>query len=179
MDEEPLSLDQLYAAICAGIAAALPGAQSVEVWPDLRQRRGIPLPAVLLELAELEPGTDPGTGETALIGRFQARIVVDPVVAQPEQRASLMAAALAVALRGQRWGLPIDAAEFVDASLDWFKPELDSYVVWLVEFRHEFHLGQLEWPYADSTGTTLYLGIDPDTGPGHEPDYWPAGEEAP
>ncbi|NHN77698.1 hypothetical protein HA520_10445 [Azotobacter chroococcum] len=178
MDEtEPLSLDQLYAAICTGIAAVLPAAQAVEVWPDIRRR--IALPAVLLELDELEPGTDPGTGETALVGRFQARIVVDPVVAQPQQRASLMAAVLAAALRDQRWGLPIGAAEFVEAGPDWFKPELDGYIVWRVEWRHELHLGQLEWPYEDSTGTTLYLGIDPDTGPGHESDYWPAGEEAP
>lgn len=177
MEPEPLSLAQLYAAICAGIQAGMPTMQLVEFWPEVGRK--CPLPAVLLELAGFTPGTDPGTGETALIGHFQARIVVDPLPGQPDTRASLLAAQLAVLLSNQQWGLPIAPAEFEKAGPDWMKPELDGYLVWLVEFRHEFHLGQLEWPYEDSTGTTLYLGIDPDTGPGHEPDYWRAGEEAP
>lgn len=172
-----ITLDQLYSAICAGIRSVLPSAVLVDLWPELKRR--ITLPAVLIELNELEPGEDPYTGETAIIGRFQARIVVDPIMLKSHALCSGMAAALVVALREQRWGLPISPAEFVQAAEDFTKPELDSYRVWMIEWRHEFHMGEIDWPFEDSSGLSFYLGFDPETGPGNEDKYWQLSEAPP
>lgn len=170
-----LTLEQLYDAIGATIRAQMPAIRFADAWPDVKRR--ITLPAVLLELDELEPGDDPGTGETALIGRFQARIIVDSRPEAGHRAASMLASQLAVLLRDQQWGLPIAVAQFLRACPDFMRPDLDSYTVWLVEWTHEFHLGQFTWPWEDSSGVTLYLGVDPDTGPGNEPLYWPAGDD--
>lgn len=172
-----LTLEQMYDAIGAAILAGLPAVRFAEVWPDIKRR--VSLPAVLLELDELEPGDDPGTGETALVGRFQARIVVDSRPEAGNRAASMLASQLTVLLHDQQWGLPIAPAQFLRASPDFIRPELDGYTVWLVEWIHEFHLGQFTWPWEDSSGVTLYLGIDPETGPGNEQHYWPVGDLPP
>lgn len=172
-----LTLEQMYDAIGATIRAQMPAIRFADAWPDIKRR--IILPAVLLELDELEPGTDPGTGETALIARFQARIIVDSRPEAGNRAASMLASQLAVLLRDQQWGLPIDTAQFLRACPDFMRPELDSYTVWLVEWTHEFHLGQFTWPWEDSSGVTLYLGIDPETGPGNEQHYFPVDDVPP
>lgn len=169
-----LTLEQMYDAISATIRAQMPAIRFADAWPDIKRR--IILPAVLLELDELEPGDDPGTGETALIARFQARIIVDSRPEAGNRAASMLASQLAVLLRDQQWGLPIDTAQFLRACPDFMRPELDGYTVWLVEWTHEFHLGQFTWPWQDDSGRVLYLGIDPETGSGNEHHYWRVDE---
>lgn len=77
MADEPFSLDQLYQAVEQHLVSYLPGVQTVSAWPNIQDR--IALPAVFLELAEIEPGTEIGTGETTLVCKFEARVVVDPL----------------------------------------------------------------------------------------------------
>jgi hypothetical protein len=59
----------MHDAIIDALIEKLPDVAVLPAYPDL-QRSIKALPAVLLELSELEPGDDPGTGETALIGHF-------------------------------------------------------------------------------------------------------------
>jgi hypothetical protein len=136
------------------------------------------LPAVLLELDELEPGDDPGTGETALIGRFRAYAVYDPNQQQADLQVRELAARIAMAINHENWGLPIGIARFTQAGADGFKPELDGYLVWIVEWTHEFHLGEVEWLWPDES-LEIMLGLYPETGPGKEDQYWPLGELPP
>src|SRR5690606_32142016 len=72
MSEEPFRLDQLYRAVEQHLRTHLAGVQAVTAWPDIKDR--VLLPAVFLEVAEIEPGTDIGTGETSLLCKFEARI---------------------------------------------------------------------------------------------------------
>lgn len=153
------SLVQLHAAIVSGLRAKLAGVPTVEAYPVLQRRIG--LPAVLVELAEMEPDDDPGTGATALIGRFQARAIVDPNAAQADLQVRELAARIAVALTHETWGLPITMANLVQIGDDAFKPELDGYLVWLVEWTHAFHLGEIVWPYADESGLAIWVGFTP------------------
>lgn len=174
---EQISLEQLCTAITAGITAALPEVKSAEFWPQVGRR--LDLPCVLGEVAGLQPGTDPGTGETALVAHIQARIVVDPNALHADMKGALLATRLVRLLQNQNWGLPITLADFSRAAPDWTHPDLDGYLVWLVEWRHEFHIGEIEWPYRDELGlgatsvndTALYFGYDPETGPGNEHRY--------
>lgn len=166
---DQISLEQLCAAITAGISAALPEVKSAEFWPQVGRR--LDLPCVIGEVAGLQPGTDPGTGETALVAHIQARIVVDPNALHADMKGALLATRLVRLLQNQNWGLPITLADFSRASPDWTHPDLDGYLVWLVEWRHEFHIGETEWPFEAPTGaadTALYFGYDPETGPGNE-----------
>ena len=61
MSDQPLSLDHLYRAIEAQITQHVPGVEWVSFWPDISDH--IPLPAVFLDIAEIEPGEDIGTGD--------------------------------------------------------------------------------------------------------------------
>lgn len=163
MSDEPFSLDQLYRAIEQHLQSYLPGIKAVTAWPNIKDR--IALPVVFLEMAEIEPGTDIGTGETTLVCRFEARIIVDPIKPQHCQQAAHLAAQLAVLLRMQSWGLPVEPAEFTQAMQDWTKPELDGYTVWLVEWTHQLYLGVEEWPWPDEPSGSLVVGVDPGDGP--------------
>ncbi|PWK31761.1 hypothetical protein [Pseudomonas sp. OV226] len=147
MSEEPFSLEQLYRAMEQGVLAHLPGVRAVTAWPDIKDR--IALPAVFLEMAEMEPGPDIGTGEITLNCRFEARIIVDPIQPQHCQHAAHLAAQLAVLLRMQTWGIAVEPAEFVQAMQDWSRPALDGYTVWVVEWTHQLYLGVEEWPWSD------------------------------
>jgi hypothetical protein len=169
------NIEELHAAVTAGMTAKLAGVPTVDYYPKIGRR--ITLPAVLIEISEFEPGTDPGTGEAALIGRFQARAIVDPNDPKAMIKVRDLAARIVVAIQGENWGLPVGLAQFVQAGEDGMKPELDSYLVWLVEWTHEFHLGELVWPYPDESGLVVMLGIDPETGLGNESKYRPAGED--
>jgi hypothetical protein len=168
MSDESFSLDQLYQAIEQHLVSNLSGVKAVTAWPNVKDR--IALPVVFIEMAEMEPGVDIGTGETSLICRFEARIIVDPIRPKHCQQAAHLAAQLAVLLRLQTWGLAVEPAEFVQATPDWTKPELDGYVVWLVEWTHQIYLGVEEWPWPDEPPGSLVINVEPGDGPVHPED---------
>ncbi|AZC23227.1 hypothetical protein [Pseudomonas sessilinigenes] len=166
---EPLDLDQLYQAIEQQIREAIPGLFDVAVMPDKLGRMA--LPAVIVELNELEPGTDPLTGETALEARFEARVMVGAEQPQSQRQALFIASQLAVLLRMQTWGQPVEAARFVRSGQDWTRPELDGYTIWTVEWTQGFYLGQEEWPWPNQPPGNLVFGFSPDIGPDHQGGY--------
>ena len=168
MADEPFSLDQLYQAIEQHLVSHLPGVQTVSAWPQIEDR--IALPAVFLELAEIEPGVDIGTGETTLVCKFEARIIVDPIRPLHQQQAVQLATQLAVILRAQTWGLEVEPAEFVQALQDWTQPALDGYTVWLVEWTQQVYVGPEEWPWPDQPPGKLLFGFNEDV----KPDFVPA-----
>lgn len=161
--EIPFSLEQLYQAIQQHIEAHLPGVQTVAVWPNIEDR--VALPAVLVELAEMEPGVDPATGETGLACKFEARVITDPIQPDHHQQAVFLAGQLAVLLRLQTWGVAVEPAEFVQAMQDWTNPVLDGYTVWVVEWTQQIYLGQTQWPWPDQPPGTLVLNFEPGDGP--------------
>jgi hypothetical protein len=160
VSDEPFSLDQLYGAIEQHIREAIPGLQFVGTMPDMLDH--VPIPAVVIELVEMEPGSDQLTGETALEARFEARVIVGSEREQCQQQAAFVAAQLAVLLRLQTWGVEADAAEFVRAAQDWTRPELDGYAVWVVEWTQGIYLGPEEWPWPDQPPGVLELNLGDD-----------------
>ena len=158
MCEQPFSLDVLYQAIEQQIKQHLPGAQLVSFWPDIAHH--IPLPAVFLDIAEIEPGTDIGTGQTTLTITFEARVIVDVIRADHYPQAVHLATQLAVLLCAQSWGLAVEAAEFQRSAQDWTRPELDGYTVWLVEWTQTVYLGEQEWPWPDEPPGTLLISVN-------------------
>lgn len=160
--EVPFSLEQLYQSIEQHIQAQLPSVHTVAMWPNNQDR--IRLPAVFIELAEMEPGQDPGTGEMGLACKFEARVITDPIQPDHHQQAVFLAGQLAVLLRLQSWGVAVEPAEFAQAMQDWTKPELDGYTVWVVEWTQQIYLGEAQWPWPDQPPGTLVLKFEPGDG---------------
>ncbi|MEJ3662830.1 hypothetical protein CJF43_23285 [Pseudomonas fragi] len=163
MSEQPFSLDLLYQTIEQHLQQSLGGIQLVSFWPDIKQH--IPLPAVFLDIAEIEPGTDIGTGESTLSVTFEARVIVDVIRAGHYQQAIHLATQLAVLLRTQTWGLAVEPAEFKRSTQDWTRPELDGYTVWLVEWTQTIYLGETEWPWPDEPPGSLVFSVGGEVDP--------------
>ena len=161
MDEQPLTLDLFFKTVERRLGEQLTGLQTVATWPDIRDR--VHLPALFLELAEVEPGGDPGTGQVGLDCRMHAYLIIASEQPQHHHQAAQLATQLAVLLRAQYWDLEdIDAAEFVQAGPDWTKPELDGYTVWKVEWTQLIYLGEEQWPWPDASPTFLEPKLNPD-----------------
>lgn len=166
MVDDPIPLAKIYSAIEQYISDAIPGLAYVGTMPDGIEV--VPVPAVVLELAGLESADkDPGTGETAVDARFEARVIVGADEPNCLHVVAFVAAQLAVLLRLQSWGLAVEFAQFVRAERDWSRPELDSFAVWVVEWTQVIYLGEEEWPWPREPGP-LKFAFDPESGSGNE-----------
>lgn len=173
MSEQPLTLARLLNAVEQTLSARL-----TEVGTFLRgPLHEVPatLPALALEYAGLLPGQDPGNGQTALLCRLQARVLVMRDDAEAEELALRTVAALAVLLRAQNWGLDLAPVSFIQAQPELDNPALAACRVWRVEWQQPVLLGDAEWPWEEQPPGTLVIGFDPQTGPGHEDDYFDPG----
>ncbi|MBB4867349.1 hypothetical protein HNP46_006261 [Pseudomonas nitritireducens] len=173
MSEQPLTLALLLDAVEQALTARLSDIGTFLRGP-LKQVPAT-LPALALEYAGLLPGKDPGNGQTALICRLQARILVARDDAAAEALALRNVAALAVLLRAQNWELELEPVSFIQAQPELDNPALAACRVWLVEWQQPVLLGDTEWPWEDQPSGSLMLGFDPQTGPGHEDDYFDPG----
>lgn len=170
MTEQTLTLELLLATVEQTLGPRLPEIGSVLRGPLVNAPST--LPALVLEYADLLPGRDPGSGETALLCRLQARVVVPRDDAEAERLALRCVAELTMALRAQNWGLPLEPASLIRAQPEVDNTALSGCRVWLVEWRQPLLLGEPEWPWEDQPPGSLMLGVDPDTGLGHESDYF-------
>ncbi|WP_341823226.1 hypothetical protein [Wolbachia endosymbiont (group A) of Clivina fossor] len=131
----------LHQAICNKLREEIPAIQTCEMYRAVR--REIIAPAVFVELVSLEPGKDPGTEELALRARFEARVVVDGTVEDSQVVVRSLAAEVARVVNKNTWDVEnVSAGEFISAGGDDFRPELDAYLVWMVEWVHEIHVGK-------------------------------------
>lgn len=174
VSDAEFNLELFYQAIEDHVTQAIPGLACVCTMPHMLAR--VDLPAAVIELVEFEPGHDPGTGETALIARLEVRFIVGGEDEDCQQKAAFAAAQMAVLLRMQSWGLPVELADFVRSAQDWTRPELEGYAVWVVEWTQSIWLGKEEWPWPNQPPGNLVWGFSPDIGPGSEGNYQPPGE---
>lgn len=156
-----MDLTALQRAIQQTIQRQLTGVCTCEWYPVMRQ--ALVAPAVLLELAEMYPAANPGTDELALDLRFEARVVM----AYTRPDAVLATPALALELAGlidtNTWACPVTPARVVQATPDGFKPELDAYCVWQVDWQQQGRLGSSVWTKGpiDPTPHTVMVGLEP------------------
>lgn len=160
-----MNLETLHTAIESALTTGLQGVD-VRSYPDLQDR--VSLPLIVLELSEFEPGEDPGTGELALIATLQARLVLDPTQPAAELHARQLAARLAAVVhQSHGFGQPVTPAKIRQIGPDGFRADLDGYLVWLVEWTHELHVGDpmgIELPAF--VPSVIAWGFDPETGVG-------------
>ncbi len=170
-----ISLDALHEAIVRAIQRKFPALVTVEAYRQVRG--GLPVPACLVELAELEAADDldPGTEQLAVMARFEARLVIGfrQGGLNPGLEIRKLAAALAVFVRQQRWGLPVGAADVLGCWPDDFDPGLEQFECWRLEWQQVIHLGESVWT-DEGQVPVPYLTWAPEIGAAHEPDYRPA-----
>ncbi|WP_420023766.1 hypothetical protein ACN9JG_06300 [Cereibacter azotoformans] len=169
-----LDLDALFDAAGESIGAAFPDLVLVEDYPE--DRRALPTPCCLLELIDLEPTDDPGTGQLAAVATMQARLLISFREPRAKRRVAKLAADVAHHVMGQRWGLPVEPARLTMIAVDDFDPELDRFEVWAVEWRQTIHIGASIWDDDGTPPTQVLASWSPDVGADHQGDYTDIGE---
>ncbi len=139
-----MNFKDLHNAICTTLKREISSIQTCEIYPAIRKE--LVAPALFVELVSLESGKDPGTEELALKARFEARIVVDGTVEDSSLVVRSLAAEVARVVNKNTWNVKnVSPGEFISGGGDDFRPELDAYLVWMVEWVHELHTGQSMW----------------------------------
>ncbi|MCJ7454038.1 MAG: hypothetical protein MUP48_01075 [Wolbachia endosymbiont of Homalodisca vitripennis] len=139
-----MNFKDLHQAICTKLKEEISAIQTCEIYPSIRKE--LLAPAVFVELSGFEKGHDPGTEELAMKARFEARIVVDGTVENSSLVVRSLAAEVARVVNKNTWNVKnVSPGEFISAEVDGFRPELDAYLVWMVEWVHYLHLGESVW----------------------------------
>ncbi|QJT94793.1 hypothetical protein HGO53_06775 [Wolbachia endosymbiont of Diaphorina citri] len=151
-----MNFKDLHNAICTTLKKEIPAIQTCEIYPSIRKE--LLAPAVFVELSGFEKGHDPGTEELALKARFEARIVVDGTVEDSSLVVRSLAAEVARVVNKNTWEKNVSPAEFLSAEPDGFRPELDAYLVWMVDWNHQLHLGKSIWTENKIKPHTITIG---------------------
>ncbi len=143
-----------------------------DMFPRLAQ--SITVPALLFEVTEITPGTNPGTEQLALV----VRVAVHAVTGWENDQADRLAANLAIsaALHADQTGnfaaTEVGPARLVKVGPQKSKTELSGYATWTAEWTHEIHIGTSTWDATGVIPTQIMLGIAPDIGATHINDYF-------
>lgn len=130
--------------------------QSCLVYPNPRGE--IIAPAVFLEIANYGIGDDPATDELALIANLEARVVVDSTIEEAEIACQSLACEVASIIHLNSFGCEASPAKLSGISRDFFKPDFDMYICWLIEWSHEFHCGSSVWKECGIPPHTIIIG---------------------
>lgn len=166
-----IDLDALTDAIVASIAEAFPVFETVEAWRE--DRKTLPAPACLIELVDLEPDAtvDPGTEQLAVHAHFEAYVVLGFRTPQVKRAAPKLAAAVALHIRNQRWGLPVQAAQVTAIEPDDFTPGRDEYEVWRIDWQQIIHIGESVWNNDGTLPAIVLTSFAPEIGQANEESY--------
>lgn len=157
-------------AIVTKLRDALPDIPTIAADPPAQSQRAIRVPAIYLDIAELEPINNPGDGRISVDARFEARCLVDPNMPRSHLAVRELASRTIRALQEIRRPVPNHGhIRIARAGGDEFRPVMEGYEMWEVEFNVEIYLGELE--PAGVTPTEIYFGMTPAIGPNHVPDY--------
>lgn len=152
-----MNLKDLHDKICTTLKREIPAIQTCEIYPSIRKE--LLAPALFVELVSLESGKDPGTEELALKARFEARIVIDSTIENAPIIVRTLAAEVARVVNKNTWNVEnVSPGEFISAEIDGFRPELDAYLLWLVEWSHQLHLGKSIWTENKIKPHTITIG---------------------
>ena len=144
-------------------------------FPDVEGQERVPLvtPALLLELVDIQPGDDDGTGRTPLRLSWGAHCILSFRTAQMQIELREYAADVLAHVRYNRWGYPeaVREPENVSARPGEFRPEQAGFDSWLVSWEQLVLVGPDIWA-GGIAPTEVWFGIAPQIGAAHVNDYW-------
>jgi len=170
-----IDLDQLHNAILNKIKEQFPSLQTVEDYDA--DRKDLAVPAVLLELVDMEadPESDPGTEQLAVVTKWAARVVFSFRQDNVKREIRKLAGALGVLVHDNRWGQSVSPAKVTVIGPDAFDPAFDKFEVWAVEWDQQIDLGENVWSGEGVTPDKVLIGFSPDVGTGQEAEYTELG----
>lgn len=136
-------LAELHAEIITYLGNKLPGVTVEAYTPEIRTQRVMNLPACLIELATIDPYSDFGNhrDKSRVYLNFEARLLVDPNLPNGYVDLKEFAAIAWWALREWTPQTPgIGPISLKRAGEDVFKPGLDGFLTWLIEWEQEAFL---------------------------------------
>jgi len=134
-------------ALVEKLRAAMPDVPVITADAPPHTQRSLLVPAVYLEIDSIEPMQAAGDARLLADVRWQARCLADPNQPRAHLLVRALAARVAVALHDIRRPVPGHGhIRLINAADDGFRPEMDGYLVWVVEFSMELALGELEPP---------------------------------
>lgn len=139
------------------LAAQLSSIAGMEYCGPLPKRRDqVTLPALFLDMVELEPSNDPGTSELGLISHWEGRILVS------EQNTDTVLWGLVQAV--MVWLHQFHCAEenigpakLKQAVPDNFSPDYPGHKMWLAEWTHVLRVGNNIWNSEGVIPSTLLV----------------------
>ena len=166
-----LDLDHLHDAILAQIRAQFPDLVTVEDYDA--DRKDLLVPAILLELVDMEadPDSDPGTEQLAVVTKWAARVVFSFRQNHVKREIRKLAGALGVLVHSNRWGQHVNPARVTVIGPDAFDPAFDKFEVWAVEWDQQIDLGESVWSGVGVVPERVMVGYAPAIGPGQEAEY--------
>ncbi len=132
-----------------------------------KRKEAITLPAMLIDLAEIESGSDRGTEETPLLCHWEVRVVTSDRDS-PLTTWRLVQSFLRWLFIFEWPAILIGKAHLKSASPDHFSPEFHGHRVWLIEFSQEIRVGDSVWagdPPMVEQITVHYPNCDPEPEP--------------
>jgi len=166
-----VDLTRAWDQVIATIAAQFPGF-NVEAGEDADRERLV-IPAILVDLVELEPepDQDPETGELPVLVHFEARVILGFRTVKVRRAVASAAGALAAFLHDNRLGVKWGAGVVLSCAPDEFAPQAEKVDVWSVEWVHRAHIGDAIELEEGDLPTEVYLSWAPEIGTDHEDDY--------
>ena len=164
-----------------GTGMPLAGVRVIKMYPlgDL-EIDDLPLPALLMDLYEIEPDPDCdlGTGQLGVQLMLQLYVVVAGTPrGAPLTVRKLALAAGAIINDGNRFGSPVSPAKVTNIiGMPKLQDTNRQYLIWSVEWQHATVIGTEDQicddPPVDADQINeVFLGTVPDVGVGHETDY--------
>lgn len=136
-----MDLLSMHQSIIDGLAN-IEGVNFVAEMP--KRRNEVTLPAIFVDLGELEPAEDSGTGELGLYAHWEARVIISS-----QQNVADMwslCAAVMVWLFVFTWpDINVGRPKLKQAAPDHFTPDLQGHRVWLIEWMQEIRVGENIW----------------------------------
>jgi hypothetical protein len=148
-------------------------------FPDVEGQERVPLitPALLLELVEILPGPDDGTGRTPLRLSLGAHCILSFRTAQMQIELREFAADVLAQVRYNRWGYPqaVREPEDLSARPGEFRPQQAGFDSWLVSWEQTVFVGPDVWA-GGIAPSEVWLGIAPRIGSAYVDDYFRVDE---
>lgn len=152
-----VTLIEFADALVSALAAKLPDIPTISADAPPRQNRSLRVPAIYLEMADFSQMQAAGDSRLLTDVRWEARCLVDPNLARADLMLRALVGRVVVALHDVRRPVPGHGhLRLVQAGPDAFRPEVEGYLCWVVEFGTEIALGELE--PEGITPSEIYLG---------------------
>ncbi len=157
--------------VVANIAAKFDTFKTIAAEDEKRDR--IELPAILVQVSELEPlpDNDPHTGQFPCLVRFEARVIMGQRSPTVRREVLMAAGALATHVHNNRLDVAWGAATLLSVEPDEFAPKADKFDIWLVEWVHQTCIGDSYYVDDGITPTQVLTSWAPDVGAGNAGEY--------